>query len=261
MHDPMVVAFEIPRPWREPPSRFFPKGYRPTVATIWHVDPEADGTDDSCRWHTPRATDADRKLVDEMVHWEQTRPYYFASPQRQDAKYGLWSIGPGDALALVLAVWQVAAWRLERRELTPRLALKAMAVAVSEGDNFQQSLAASTVEDQRRALLFIVLAYRRARRPWWRHPRWHIHHWRIQIHFVNQLKRWLFSRCAGCGRRFTWGYSPTTTNWHSKGPRWFRNESHVYHSECCPGTKETRGKPLSGTRTAPNSPDGGEGAR
>lgn len=36
MHDPMTVAFEIPRPW--------------PLVTVWHVDPERDGTDDSCDW-------------------------------------------------------------------------------------------------------------------------------------------------------------------------------------------------------------------
>lgn len=71
-------------------------------------------------------------------------------------------------------------------------------------------------------------------RPWWKHPRWHFWHWEIQIHVVAQFKRWAFSRCVSCGKGFTWGYSPTGFNWDSGGPRWFRSETDVYHSECIP---------------------------
>jgi hypothetical protein len=46
------------------------------------------------------------------------------------------------------------------------------------------------------------------------------------------LKRWLFSRCAGCGKRFPWGYAPISASWESDGPRWFRGERSVYHHEC-----------------------------
>jgi hypothetical protein len=50
MYDPKTVAHEIKSPFRGKPSRFFPKGYRKPLITIWHVDPERDGTDDSCGW-------------------------------------------------------------------------------------------------------------------------------------------------------------------------------------------------------------------
>ena len=50
MYDPLTVAFEIRSPFREKPSRLWPKGYRPPFITIWHKDPERDGTDDSCDW-------------------------------------------------------------------------------------------------------------------------------------------------------------------------------------------------------------------
>ena len=49
MHDPMTVAFEIRSPIKRK-NKFFPEGYRQSLVTIWHVDPEKDGTDDSCGW-------------------------------------------------------------------------------------------------------------------------------------------------------------------------------------------------------------------
>lgn len=77
-------------------------------------------------------------------------------------------------------------------------------------------------------------------RPWYRHPRWHIWHWQLQVHPLMHLKRWLFSRCAGCGRRFSYGYVPLSTSWDGSGPLWFRSERHVYHSECDPSVKRVK---------------------
>jgi len=65
------------------------------------------------------------------------------------------------------------------------------------------------------------------------HPRWHVHHWRIQVHPVQKFRRWAFSRCVGCGRRYSWGYAPVSGQWGGSGPRWFRSESN-YHQECFP---------------------------
>lgn len=67
---------------------------------------------------------------------------------------------------------------------------------------------------------------------WRLHPRWHFWHWQIQVHPLQDFKRWAFSRCCRCGKRFTWGYAPTTNSWNSRGPRWFRGEPDVYHHEC-----------------------------
>jgi hypothetical protein len=78
MHDPMTVAFEIK--WPFPAKKTWGNGaiYRDykTLVTIWHVDPESDGTDDSCGWPSPRLTDRERKIIDDLVEWEKLHPYY-----------------------------------------------------------------------------------------------------------------------------------------------------------------------------------------
>lgn len=52
MHDPMTVAFELKIPIRR--YQMKPGGthfwHHVYVATVWHVDPEVRGDDDSCRW-------------------------------------------------------------------------------------------------------------------------------------------------------------------------------------------------------------------
>lgn len=161
MHDPMTVAFEIRSPI--PRGRLTPaeRRYYPSLITIWHVDPEADGSDDSCDWF------GDRRLRENGWYPDAVASYNCLPQEAQQAVDFVWFH-----------------WR------------------------------------------------HKLRHPWWKHPRWHVWHWQIQVHPLQDLKRWLFSRCAKCGRRFSWGYAPVSTQWGGRGPRWFNGEPHVYHHKC-----------------------------
>jgi hypothetical protein len=160
MHDPMTVAFEIKSPIKRK-SELCPNGYRSSIITIWHVDPEMDGSDDSCDWFGNRRTKANG--------------------------------------------WYPAAL-----------------------DDY-----ASMSQDTQRAIDFVWWMWRdKLGRPWWKHPKYHFWHWQIQVYFLLNLKRWLWSRCTKCGKRFEWGYAPISNQWDGDGPRWFRGEPGVYHSEC-----------------------------
>jgi hypothetical protein len=255
MHDPMTVAFEIRYPWFRRGSwphrwRFLPKswraakhwpdGYRESFATIWHVDPEQHAhergqrSDDSCGWSRAHLTDAMRKLADEMADWEQKFPLFFAQPQRvPNPEYPtLWEIGPGDAAALMLEAWSQIAWRLYQRRLSPTLAFKAMRLGHSSVDHFCGGFTNTNRDGQRDTLLWIIRAYASEVRPWYRHPRWHVHHWQINVQPAAALKRWLFTRCCRCGNAFPWGAAVCTDQWDNDGPRWFRGERNVYHADC-----------------------------
>lgn len=50
MHDPMTVAFDfyLPKFWKRKRNKRWHDWF--WILTIWHKDPESDGTDDSCRW-------------------------------------------------------------------------------------------------------------------------------------------------------------------------------------------------------------------
>ena len=181
MHDPLTVAFEIKKPWKRKPDRWFPEGYRESWVTIWHKDPEWGGSDDSCGWFVPPLTAKEKAYVKRLVETpEDNLKYWFPGDDDYDVKYKLTRI-----------------FRLCKK----------------------------------------------VNRPWYRHPRWHIWHWCIQIHFIGKLKRYLFSRCEKCGKRFPWGYSPTAHGFGGHGPRWFRGEKGVYHHECA-----SSGTPKEGAR-------------
>ncbi len=173
VHDPMTVVFQIRYPWPWPRQNWGrERAPRETVVTIWHVDPETDGTNDSCDWFGRRLSPAERVEAHDL--WtnavDNLRSY-------------LEGMHEADRAMLLEAQWRHA-----RRFYRPR--------------------------------------------PWWRHPRWHVHHWQVQVHPIQALQRWLFSRCAACGQRFSWGYSPVSFSWGGDGPRWFRGERGVYHHDC-----------------------------
>ena len=230
MHDPDTVAFEIRLPLLT--RTRFGRNYL-SLVTIWHHDPERDGSDNSCGWSYVKLTKEDRELAASLQSWEESFPFFFAQPQRIDnPEYPTaWSIGPGDAAAVLVELFEQIAWRLERRRLTATEAQYAARLGHNQVDHFRHSLTASDREEQRRALLMIIRAYRTMRRPWWRHPRWHVHHWRLQIHPLQSFKRWAFTRCKVCGERFRWGETGLGT-WSSDGPRWFRSED-LTHMRCC----------------------------
>jgi len=169
MHDPMTVAFEIRRPWPERRIWANKKWYWPNWITIWHVDPETDGSDDSCDWFGARLTKQNGwwpGIVDELK---------MLSPEAQEAVKFVW--------------WQ---WR------------------------------------------------DKLGRPWWRHPKWHVHHWIIQIHPLQQAKRWLFSRCTVCGKRFSWHESSgcvVSCDWGGSGPAFFKNAENIMHFACASGAR------------------------
>ena len=231
MHDPLTVAFTIRSPIRRP-SPLHPKGYRRPWVTIFHRDPERDGSDGSCGWAYPKLTKPILAEIDRIVDFEtqdRTYPTMFDGRARP-------LMGPVETIITVFSqvAWQVFRWTLKPRELREALELASVPVdglrslwehPPEEKECHQRE----RVQGLYRAAAQVLL---RSRRPWWRHPRWHLHHWRIQVHVIQDLKRWLFSRCAGCGKRFPYGATVLSTG-QSDGPRWFRSEPGIYCSVAC----------------------------
>lgn len=233
MHDPMTVAFDIKSPWKR-------GGYRPTLVTIWHVDPEKGGSDDSCGFSFPRLTKAQRSRIRDFAWWEGHDPYFL-----REASKG-WTGSRAEAECLYRALVLLTA-----RALNVRMSVdEATRIAISRVHNGGVEDGAKAFcwlpgwhcngedskEKRQDHLAGIMCGIARSlladRRRWWQHPRWHVWHWRIQVRALLDFKRWAFSRCATCGGRFTYGYSPVTNSWHGAGPRWFRSEPDVHHGNC-----------------------------
>lgn len=220
MHDPLTVAFEIRSPFRGKPDEIWPKGRRDTIVTIWHKDPWR-GCEDSCDWFGSNRGDhkAIEKQARSMLSWSKTQHdvRFFDHPRfdrtvdlpvnmdgRDGPKYAatFGEIGFGDAYALTLYAIHIIAWQMDRRELKGRLFQWAIGFALKH-DN-ARIWAVETDEEKLGAFKSLIREYQRFKRPWWRHPRWHVWHWRIQIHPLQSLWHWIFDRCSHCGGRFRW---------------------------------------------------------
>lgn len=239
MHDPSTVAFDIKYPWRTRPSEHWPKGYRNTFITIWHEDPlDFEGKcgcrdDDSCGWFTPPM------LVKERDDWRKRADYeYTCVFNKQDAtakgkSYAYVCFHPETTYDAIYWIWRSirhehlkgkwwyrTLWRYSSRPSARELEA-IQNLASNPVDNLQFTFrGVKDAETFWPFYLCILKAYRRNARPWYQHPRWHIWHWRIQVHPWRKLRRRLFDRCAECGGHFGWNESPIGTwggdrIWHS----------------------------------------------
>lgn len=243
MHDPMTVAFEIRRPWPKKAKteagrkrdkklysrRFWFDGHLPSIATIWHVDPEKKGSDDSCGWFGPQLTKRQLESLRQIAQDEARSPWFQVHEGKAISDPVAATVLLDGALDHVASVLRVSiateeAVRLRNRLLHNGLDNLRMYLAYKTGYHGNSNNDAYWREEHAMDL-FVSLArgISRLKRPWYKHPRWHIHHWQIQIHAMQTLKRWLFSRCSVCGKGFAWGYAPIG-NWGSAWPQWFRGE-------------------------------------
>jgi len=226
MHDPMTVAFD---------GGWF---------TIWHVDPERCGDDDSCGWF-PRSRHGDPEML---------RRIEKAFEFEWDSSHGGWFDAAGDprlsVSGIVLDMFRFAAWEFfsHNRRRTDAFLRRNLAAILMFAENNVDSLQPAITNRygtpnrrEKRIAEFASIVYGwilRDQRPWFKHPRWHLWHWRVDIHALRQLQRWAWSRCKVCGGRFRYGESPLSCSWHSRGPRWFRGEPDVMHLGCDRSGKE-----------------------
>ena len=240
MYDPSTVAHEIKYPWRGPKSKFWPEGYRSSFITIWHEDPQKDahakGTrgDDTCGWFHPPTTPEDREAVRALGKGEYSTIWGRQAAEADGKDYAYVCFVPS-AYDAIYWTWRSIKHELRGRKPGWKFGEGRRYLSQSELDEIYM-LASNPIDNlrlrfeevdgpEKAADFFGVVhrCYARHHRPWWRHPRWHVHHWRFQIHPLQQLRRVLFDRCDGCGRGFAWGYSPTS-NGHDK----------LWHNECYP---------------------------
>lgn len=253
MHDPKTVAFEIRYPWPKYPRAVrkaqpdsFAARYRESFITVWHVDPELDGTDDSCGWFI-RRRHLDQKVLSNIVRefgrdWDRTfksdssgitysRGLFHPRGQPNLSVHGI------TLNLFFLAAREVLGGRdLAMRFMSANLCeilLFAENPSDSLDDMIRQTFGPAPRSERITELACIIHSWiARETRRWWRHPRWHIRHWEIQVHPWQDLRRWLLTRCCRCGKRFGYGESPVSSSWDSPPLRWFRGEVGLYHMDC-----------------------------
>lgn len=221
-----------PKPWSMGRALY---ALKPWIGfDVWHIDPEkpAQGqrTDDSCGWFDRRPreyAEAVNELLRDTAAMHDIRltldrrktvpmPFYegISEPHTDpDTVQGYPRLTQADTLALVLMV----ARQLERtrwwRKRYPASWWKrpfirernvnevAFDLALNPVDNLSSS------DDAACLVRLIAGALHRHFKPWWKHPRWHVHHWQVNVDLARNLRR-MFQPCATCGKRLGFGVSP-----------------------------------------------------
>src|SRR5262245_18711848 len=73
--------------------------------------------------------------------------------------------------------------------------------------------------------------------------RWHVWQWRVQVHFLQRLRRRIFERCVECGRSFRRGHpgeAPIGTSWDSPKRRFWARDRGTMHMRCHALRERTR---------------------
>ncbi len=208
MHDPRTVAFEIPN--------FFVRrkasGYRPRLITIWHVDPETDGSDDSAGWFIRlRHVDKEltRKVKKEFLFRFKHNHWFDKDGERKFSTSGV-----------VLGMYREAAWQVfmhkhngptdKARKETEDFLRKHVVDILLFSENYEDSLYSSVNAGFKRKdmemisdnfVSIILPDIMRKIRPWYRHPKWNVKRWEIQFHPLQNLKRRYWDKCCICGKR------------------------------------------------------------
>lgn len=279
MRDPMTVAHDIKYPWwkyrpwprrvldaaasrysslkdewegMEPSEKrgrspIWEKGYRESFITIWHNDPERDGTDDSCGFCVPKLSREHRERLKALA-WNEARDPYFL---RQSGKVWAGSQAEAEAMwrGLVLLICKYAHVKMTFDEAATIASLtihSPESCPAADRLCFQPSYHTNSKTDSREerqeyfyGMCCNLLAWiLKDRRPWYRHPRWHIWHWRIQCHPWQSLRRGLFDRCEVCGKGFPIAATVVSTCWDRPRPTglarlaFWRSTTHIRHDNC-----------------------------
>lgn len=207
MHSPETVAFKIYLGKKQKKNG----NYRLPLITIWHNDPEKDGTDDSCGWFI-RPRHADQKVLEKIQKefaFNFKNNYWFDKEGKQ-----IFS-----TIGTLMLMYECAAWIhfKHNRKKKDAFMRKHCASIIHFAENpidcggdcitakFYLSTNSNLLsEDRFNGMAGMVYTdILRKERKWYQHPKWHIHHWSIQFHPIQQLKKRWWDKCCICGKRGT----------------------------------------------------------
>lgn len=225
MHDPCTLAFDIYLGKKAKKNGH----YRTPFISIWHKDPEKDGSDDSCGWFI-RSRHIDPALVEKV-----RKEFAF------NFKHNYWFDKEGKPVfsvpGTVLNLYNQAAWhmfmfwdgdkptdraRRKYRNFMRKYLFDILIFAENPtdcvGDSVIQKFGKESENERINHFVSVITAdIMRKLRPWYKHPRWHIHHWQITFPLFRSFYRKYFQRCSKCNKVF--GKSNVYSNW-SGSEKW-----------------------------------------
>ena len=237
MHDPQTVAFDIYLGRKQKKNGH----YRTPLVTIWHVDPEKDGTDDSCGWFmrsrhgSPEMIKKIRSAIDfdfDRTFKSDSGSTYYVGYFTPDSGMPVMSVQ-----GIVLNMFSVASWeffnhnRKKQKKWMQNNLFDILHFAENPIDSLNNDILGTfriangekwNRDDALNGYVSAIYGWLlRSNRKWYHHPKWHIWHWKLQIHPIQQIKRRYWDKCSVCGKR---GFKGSAIgDWGGKK---------IWHQEC-----------------------------
>lgn len=221
MYDPQTVAHEIKYPWKNK------HGYRELIITIWHVDPEKRSLgcrrDDSCGWFSPPYTEKEQEIIKKLVKDQYDQLFAKKVAYEKAKSYASICVNQ-DCFGAIYWIWRAmknlfnkkVAWQYGV-DVSHKEFQYIYQLAHNPVDNFQWHMKGimepgdKGLQNFEEFVFLIFRSFRSYYRPWYKHPRWHIRHWKIQFHPWQRFKRKFIERCCKCNQRFKGG--PVYSDW------------------------------------------------
>lgn len=181
VHDPLVVAFAIVRPWPQRTS-FSATGSR----------------GDGVRWRMRLFHDCGTWCADDPPHRRGAFPWWKSSSYSR-----FWRVAGRDIFwPALVTVWHREPGGHDSGEVCPHYRRWK-----DDGGEWQSKVL----------------------RGW----KWHVRHWKIQLHPAQQLRRRLLTRCVWChGRPRKRSPVNVSRSWENAKQPWWRGEAGLYHADC-----------------------------
>lgn len=222
MFDPSTKAFDIRIPIKTKRSP-----YGIPFITIWHKDPLKfkfpDGTvknggsrDDSCGWSSPMYHDQELEAMKKLAKYQYGEIFARQVAEKEGKSYAYVCNQPETTYEVIYWIWRSIkangkkGWMYgnKRNFLSVAELELIMQLATNPVDNFKHHL----ITDCEKFVDMFMLIWRQFRafhRPWYKHPRWHIHHWEIQFHPWQNFYQRHIRKCSKCGRYGSVGWHNT----------------------------------------------------
>jgi hypothetical protein len=153
------------------------------IFSIWHIDPETDGSDDSCGFTYPKLSKQERDRLRSEAEYEYQ--YYFGR------EFKTICLETASCYEIIYSIWRTIRWRFFRKEVSPRELTEISNLSSSPVDNLRYLVYASKHDKDEFVRLWICIyrCQKRFHRRWYQQPKWHIHHWQIRFEWWRTLKR------------------------------------------------------------------------
>lgn len=199
MRDPYTQVCEFPR-YRGFLHRLFK--FDGALFTVWHRD--RGGDDGACGWSYPHLTEDEILRIRDFAWWEERDPYFLRCPSkgmfhgsRHEAEclYRQLVLLTARAIRLKITLDQATLIAIERTSIGGfEDAARAFCYQPGYHTNHDEDKKGDR-QDRFAWVMCSVARDLKARfRPWYRHPRWHVHHWRVTVHPWNRFRAWWILR-------------------------------------------------------------------